>query len=264
MRIGIFGAGALGRAIASRLVLGGIEADDLAICYRGSPTTLCELERTGLAHLVRTPASVINRSEILLYLVRPQHYMAIAEYCVPRDVLFVSFLAGVPLERMPVQVPEAQRVRVMTSAPDTLMHGKAIAAVYPAVNPELHAMLELLGARVFLLRQQSDIHAFTALGPCLPMVLTLWEGMGREVEERQILNLAERFGLRGYLAILKWAREAQPRGLTGKELDLFIGQVTTPGGVTEAIIAAMRQHQSLGDSLCRGIDRSIELSLTTG
>lgn len=260
VKIGIFGAGHLGRAVASRLVLGGIGADDLTVCHGGSSTTLRELEKAGLAHLIKVPAEVVNRSKILLYLVRPQDYMAIAEYRLPRDVLFVSFLAGVPLERIPVQVPESQRVRVMTSAPDTLIHGKAIAAVYPATDREVRAMLGLIGARIFPLRQQSGIHAFTALGPCLPIALTLWEDLGLGVEERQILDVAERSGLPDYVAILKWAREVQPRGLTGKELDLFINQATTPGGVTEAILLAMRQGKSLSDSLCCGIQRSIELS----
>lgn len=261
IKIGIFGAGHLGRAVASRLTLGGIDAADLAVCHGGSSTTVRELEKVGLTHLVKVPAEVVNQSKILLYLVRPQNYMAIANYCPPRDVLFVSFLAGVPLERIPAQVAGSQRVRIMTSAPDTLMRGKAIAAVYPSMNAKIRAVLGTIGARVLPLRKESDVHAFTALGPCLPIALTLWESLGHGVEEHQILDIAERYGLPDYLSILKWAREVQPRGFAGRDLERFINQATTPGGVTEAILVAMKQGQSLSDSLCCGVQRSVELSL---
>lgn len=259
VKVGVFGAGHLGRAVLSRLSLGGIHGDDLAVCHHGSSATRRALEEAGLAHLVRAPTEVVGRSNILLYAVLPQDYTAIAKYSVPREALFVSFLAGVPLDRIPVQVPNSQRFRVMPSAPDTLMDGKAIAAVYPATNAGIRALLELIGARIFPLPQETDMHAFTVLGPCLPVALALWENLGKRADERRIREIAERFGLHDCVAVLKWAREVQPRGLRGGDLEIFINQAATAGGVTEAIILAMRQGESLSESLYRGIERSTEL-----
>src|SRR5262245_51245009 len=153
VRIGVFGAGHLGRAVASRLVLAGMGVGDLAICHGGSSATHRELQKAGIAHLIEEPSEVVSRSKILLYLVRPQSYTAIAKHPMAPDALFVSFLAGVPLERIPAHVPESRRARVMTSSPDTLMSGKAIAAIYPPTNIDVRALLETIGAWVFSLRR---------------------------------------------------------------------------------------------------------------
>jgi pyrroline-5-carboxylate reductase len=192
--------------------------------------------------------------------VRPQHYKAIAQHRPARGLLFVSFLAGVSLNTIPVLVPLAQRMRVMTSAPDTLLHGKAIAAIYPAGNAHVRAILQLLGAQILPLSEESQAHAFTVLGPCLPIALTFWESMGRTTDERELVDVAVRSGLPEYSGLLKWAREIQPRGLAGAELEAFVAQATTPGGVTEAILVAMREGNSLAGALWRGIQRSHELN----
>lgn len=260
VNIGIFGAGHLARALASQLVRGGIADDNLSVCHRGSLATRRALEKAGLAHLIRKPADLLEWSNILLYTVRPQDYKVIAKHNTPKELLFVSLLAGVPLERIPVGVPQDQRVRIMPSAPDTLTHGRAIAAVYPAANPEIRALLKLIGARLYSLHRESDMHAFTALGPCLPMALAFWESLGKTVEEREILDIAERFGLPDPVGLLKWAREAQPRGLSNNELDYYLSQAATEGGVTEAILLAIREGKPFPDSLCSGIERSVELS----
>ena len=104
-KIGIFGAGHLARALASRFVRVGFTDDNLSLCHRDSSATGHALEEAGLVHLVRKPAEVSGRSNILLYAVRPQDYKAVAAYTLPREALSVSFLAGVPVDRIPVCVP---------------------------------------------------------------------------------------------------------------------------------------------------------------
>ena len=137
--------------------------------------------------------------------------------------------------------------------------GRAIAAVYPAANPEVRALLELIGTRGYPLRREPDMHAFTVLGPCLPAALALWESLGRTVEERDILDVAERFELPDPVGILKWARDVQPRGLPGSALGSYLDQAATAGGVTEAIQQAIRDGESLIDALWSGIHRSRQL-----
>ncbi len=258
--IGLFGAGHLARSLASRFILNGVDEGRLSICHRGSPATSVALRDAGLSHLVREPAEVVKRSQMLLYTVRPQDYAAIAEYTTSPDALFVSFLAGVPLNRIPVAAPGGQRIRVMPSAPDTLMGGNAIAAVYPASNVYAHALLKLMGARIYPVHEESQLHAFTVLGPCLPVALTLWESMGRTVEDGEILAIATSFGLPDPAGILKWARAARPPISLDSQLDRYLSQAATKGGVTEGILDAMRAGASLPDSLRSGIKRSIELS----
>ena len=126
--IGLFGAGHLGKAIAKGLLAAGLPRRNLAICHRGSEETDRELATAGLADLVAGREQVVRQSRILLYLVRPQNYRAIRGLHLGDDSLFISFLAGVPLNNLPVHVPDSRRVRVMTSAPDTLHQRNGIAA----------------------------------------------------------------------------------------------------------------------------------------
>jgi pyrroline-5-carboxylate reductase len=148
----------------------------------------------------------------------------------------------------------------MTSAPDTLRQGKGIAALYPTDTPLIQEVLESLGLRIVPLRQESDIHAFTALGPCLPIVLTYWEGLGYRIEDSELLKTAERFALPDYHAILQWAHVVRPKRLADEERNRYLAQAATPGGVTDAILTAIRKGMSLVTALGRGIECSRELA----
>jgi hypothetical protein len=257
--IGLIGAGNLGRAIASALLDIGLPPRNLAICHRGSRETDHELAVAGLGKLVADGEQVIRRSRILLYLVRPQDYGAIRDFKLPNDSLFASFLAGVPLKKIPVPVADRRRARVMTSAPDTLRQRNGIAALYPTENPLIREILESLGLRIVSLRQESDIHAFTALGSCLPIALTCWASLGQEIDDHELLELARSFALSDYHPILQWAHGVRPKGLNIEERDRYLTQATTAGGVTDAILNAMRNGMSLSGALTRGVERSREL-----
>jgi pyrroline-5-carboxylate reductase len=258
--IGLFGAGHLGRAIAKGFLEAGFPRRKLAICHHGSEKTNKELTAARLADLVMSREQVVRQSRILLYLVRPQNYQAIRDFDLRDDSIFISFLAGVPLTNLPLHVPGSRRVRVMTSTPDTLHRRNGIAALYPAENPLVREMLESLGLRVISLGQESDIHAFTALGPCLPIVLTYWESIGCNIDNQELLETAMKFGMLDYQQILQWAHSVRPKRLSHEEIGSYLNQATTPGGVTDAILSAMKAGKSLSAALQRGIERSQELA----
>jgi pyrroline-5-carboxylate reductase len=215
--IGLFGAGHLARAIAVGLLDAGLPRSSLAICHRASEQTHQQLVLAGLSDLIAESQQVVRRSRILFYLVRPQDHAAIGDYRVRNDSLFVSFLAGVRLESIPVHLPATRRVRVMSSAPDSLRQRKGIAALAPSVSPLIREVMESLGLHILALRSEDDIHAFTALGPCLPIVLTYWEGLGNSVDDSELLDTANRFSLPDYAAILHWAHVIRPRNLSKDE-----------------------------------------------
>jgi pyrroline-5-carboxylate reductase len=258
--IGLFGAGYLGRAIAKGLLEAGFPRQNLVICHRDSEETNLELDIAGLADLVVSREQVIHQSRIILYLVRPQNYQAIRDFDLRSDCLFISFLVGISLNSLPVCVPDALRVRVITSAPDTLHHRNGIAGLYPADSPLAREMLDSLGLRVVPLGRESDIHAFTALGPCLPIVLTYWESAGCSINDDELLETAKKFDLPDYQPILQWAHRVRPRQFSPGEIDRYLTQAATPGGVIDAILAAMRAGMSLSDALQRGVRRSQELA----
>lgn len=259
--LGIFGVGHLGRAIAQGLLDAEFPKSKLVLCHRGSRSTSDAIAQSNMAELVIDPQELVRRSKILLYAVRPQDVTAITNYMLREDCVLVSFLAGVALQRLPVSLPYGQRVRVMTSAPDTLRKKIGIAAVYPANNALVNEILLTLQLRVIALRHESDVHAFTALGPCLPIALTHWEGLGHEVDEHELVELAQKYDLPNSPDVVKWAFAVQPRGLTEVERSRYISEAATPGGVTEAILRGIERGERISVALERGIQRSRELAL---
>jgi len=261
--IGIFGAGHLGRAVAYGLLRLGLPRNQIILCHRGTQATRNELAADGLDDMVVEAAELVSRSTIVLYLVRPQQHDAIEKYRVRADSLFVSFLAGIPLQRIPVDVSDDNRIRVMTSAPDTLRRRCGLAALYAthaAASGPILEILESLGLRIVLLSRETDIHAFTALGPCLPIALTYWSSLGNTIDEIEILEVARRHTLPNCDAILQWALSTHSLSVLNDERSQHLAQAVTPGGVTDAIISAINNGMRISQALDRGIERSRELA----
>lgn len=255
-KLGILGAGHLGRAIAGGLLAAGFANDKLAICRPRSTETYQRLAEADLTECVTDTDAFLRQTKIILYAVRPQDYQTLGKFTLRADYLLVSFLAGIPLARL----PDCQRVRVMPSAPDTLQQQNGIAALYPADNVVVRELLTVLKLRLFPLQHESQMHAFTALGTCLPIALTYWESLGRGVEDTELSELAAKFALPNYAAVLAWADSVKPHGLSAEERTNYVRQAATPGGVTEAILQGINAGQRLSCALGCGIARSIELS----
>jgi pyrroline-5-carboxylate reductase len=149
---------------------------------------------------------------------------------------------------------------MMTSTPDTLLATDAIAAAYPSGNDVVNRLCRALGARMIELASESEFSAFTALGPCLPVALTVCEGLGRAVDEAEIVNLASAMGLSDWSEVVRWARARQPVGLTPVQRDSYVEQACTRGGVTEAVVQGLKSGRSLPDSLQCGVARSDEMA----
>lgn len=260
--LGIVGAGHLGQAIAHGLLESGFPRSQLTICHRGSPGTHSQLVASGLPDCLAERREVVRRSKIMLYTVRPQDYQVLMDCTLRSDSLLVSFLAGISLARLPISLPEEQRVRVMISTPDTLRQKNGIAAMYPADNLIVHELLVALKLRVFTLQSEKDLHAFTALGSCLPIVLTYWESLGHQVDLAALLAMAAKYQLPDYSQVVAWARAVQPGGLSSEELTVYIGKAATPGGVTEAILREIMAGECLTVALEHGVERSRQLGST--
>lgn len=261
--IGLFGAGHMGRAVARGLLELGLPRSQILLCHRGTDGTHSQLTMDGLDDLVVEAAQLVSSSGIVLYLVRPQQRDAIENYRVPAESLFVSFLAGIPLSRIPVDVSDDNRIRVMTSAPDTLRRRHGLAALYAAhsaASAPIPEMLESLGLRMVTLSREDEFHSFTALGPCLPIALMYWRSLGNTVDELEILEVARRHALRDLDAILQWALSTDAPGFSKDELSRYLAEAVTPGGVTDAIICAMNRGMRVSQALDQGIERSRELA----
>ena len=257
--LGVFGAGHLGRAISTVLVRNGFPLSRLLVCHGGSPETAALLAEAGLSTRVVRADELTRRSGIILYTVRPQQVNAIERCELRNDALLISFLAGIPRAHIPVLVPSSNRFRVMISAPDTIVEAGAIGAAYPDGNLVVAELLSALGIEQFPLNDEDELHAFTALGVCLPIVLASWRAQGRAVDDGELSRCAQKHDLDNYERILEWAHRAEPRFETAAARDASLLKAATPGGVTEAMIGQIRTGASVSETLERGIRRSREL-----
>ena len=258
--LGVFGVGHLGRAVGAGLIQNGFPISRLLVCHGGAPETAARLAEEGLSERVVPAGDLTRRSKIILYLVRPQNANAIESCELMDNALVVSFLAGTPLARIPARMVNGTRARVMTSAPDTLVKGKAIGAVYPPGNPVVEELLRALRVEQILLDKESDMHAFTAIGVCLPIVLACWRAQGSTVDEKELIRAARKHHLESFEKILQWAHEAEPRFQTKTEEEAYMNRAATPGGVTEAMIERVKAGGSFTEALESGIHRSKVLS----
>jgi pyrroline-5-carboxylate reductase len=257
--VGVFGAGHLGRAVALALLKAKLPLEQLVLCHSGSAATRAAVAALGLADRVVTPARLLDEAKIVLYLVRPQAADAIAGLPMRPGALLVSFLAGTGLARIPAAVPQAARVRVMVSDPDTLAKENGIAAMFPE-NATVQAMLQALGLSVLVLPSEDRFHAFTAMGPCLPMAAAWCLGHDQPIDHDGLLALGERYGFSDYPEMIAWALEICPKGLAREDLNEYLRHAATPGGVTEAVINGLRDGDDIAAALERGIRRCEDLA----
>jgi pyrroline-5-carboxylate reductase len=178
----------------------------------------------------------------------------------PFGTLIVSFLAGTTLAALASVVSAGDIVRVVPSSPDTIVKRTAIAGVFPAGNFIVEELLRGLSIRQLYLAREEDMHAFTALGLCLPMALVCWSARGNTVDDANLKDCAKRYGLGNYDSILEWAHKAEPRLESDSEREAYLRRAAAPGGVTEAILARINAGGSLADALESGVSRSVELS----
>jgi len=260
--LGIFGAGNLGRTVASCLIRSGFPSARIAVSRGRTEETRRRLEAEGLGPNLVESSELAACARIVLVLVRPQNVGSLASLRLRDDALVVSFLAGVPLAALPLRTPF--RVRVMPSSPETWTARKAVAGVFPAGNAVAEELLDGMGVRRLTLEKEDDVHAFTALGPCLPIALSLWMSRGGDVDDERILDCAGRFGLEGYGRILEWARRAVPVFESEAAGRAYFSRAATPGGVTEAILRVIESGGDLVEALERGVRRSRELSALAG
>jgi pyrroline-5-carboxylate reductase len=255
--LGIFGAGHLGRAIASALLAAGWPRAQLLVCHSGSPATAAALEADGLADRCVSPERLAAEAKLVFYVVRPQSVGAIRGLTMRPDALLVSFLAGVELSHIPAAA--SARLRAMISDPATLAKNNGIAALYPANRP-VEDLLKTLGMRVSLLPAEESSAAFTALGTCLPMAAAWCFGHGAPIDHASLYAAGRRHDLSGYPDIVEWALAICPQGVSRAELDRYLTHAATPGGITEAVLNGLAAGDGIAAALERGITRCEELA----
>jgi pyrroline-5-carboxylate reductase len=163
-------------------------------------------------------------------------------------------MAGVPLSSLE-KVFGKNICRIMTSGPDTIHQNKAMVAIYP-FNETVSRIITATGFTPIVLDEEQEMHYFT-VGVCLPAALVLAKKLGVKVE------FDPRDRDPGYAIIhqlFSWAKSIIPQFASDEETGDYIRKMTTPGGITEAILINLEKNRDLGKALDAGVERSMTIS----
>ena len=251
-KIGMVGLGHLGSSIATALIKGGFPKSNLMISYRGSRATMDRVSKLKLESCVRDSEYLMKNSDIIILAARPQNIREIAENYVKKDTLILSFMAALPLSALS-SFFDCRISRAMCSGPETISGGRGICVLHHG-NDAARELVSLCGMREMQIKTEDEIDAFTA-GICIPPIL-----MNIKVDERERKKALKKMAL-------SWSVCGELSGWIEAELGLSASQddkkslenVSTKGGVSEAMVNSLLNGGSFISSVERGIERCAEL-----
>ena len=253
--IGVIGCGHLGKTIASELVRRGFPAQCLMLSRGRSHGSMQGIIDAGLEGCLSDNQDICRKCSIIFICIRPQSLPDLRGLAFPKDALAVSCMAGVSLQAIRGLLG-VDAVRMMPSGPDTIIEGRGIAAIYPH-NQILSRILRELGLRVFVLKEEEQIHIFT-VGVCLPAAL-LARRDGEDAIEEACRCLSRDYP--DFPEICSWAKDVLPEFEREENKRDYIRKMATRGGVTEAVVKSLERGDDLLLALKQGIERSREISL---
>ena len=250
--IGIAGFGHLGSSIAEALVANGFPRERLLISCGGSAATLERAGRMGLASCMTDTRTLASRADFLLLAARPQDLASFSGLRLKEGAFVMSFMAGISLETLH-KVFSSELCRVMCSGPETITDGMGVSATFPS-EARPHAVLRAAGLEVFDLSCENELDAFT-VAICLPPILL---NIDLESEKAGALDaMAKRYPVcRGLAPWIDRVVEAHRAEKSESSLE----NVSTKGGVTEAMTTALRGGSTLAGSIAAGLERCAEIS----
>lgn len=249
-RIGIIGAGHLGRAIAETLIASGFPQDRIMLSHAGNPETLEALREAGLEPNLVDNKTICKRASVIFITVPPGAFASLHSLPLPCEGLIVSSIAGIPRAVLR-KLFGVEVVRMMPSGPDTIRRHKGIAAIFPG-NELLEDLLRWTGMQVHILPDEETMHVFTA-GVCLPAAILASRAAGDDPDE-EIADAIHKYPLLS--PIYAWAKDVLPESLSGSGSEAYITEMSTPGGITEEVVSKVKEGNTISVAIEAGIARS--------
>ena len=250
-KIGVIGAGRIGRALILKLLEKGYPYDNIKLTYNGSIFTFSDIADNNLIDMISSNAEIVKISSIIILSVPPQAFKNIGSFNLTDDTLVVSFMAGIGTETIKQQTGSDNVVRIIPTGPGTILASQAIAGVYGenTVAEELFRLLDI----DYVVVDDEDKMNYVAVAGCLPAIFCRVSPDSDEAREA-IGRISSDFP-----EFRELARKCECL-VPSENRDEFISSFATPGGVTQAILNGLNMGKSLYDSLLMGIERSKELS----
>ena len=251
--IGIAGFGHLGSSIAAALVANGFPKERLLISCGGSAATLARAERMGLAASMTDTGTLAARADFILLAARPQDIGSFSGLKLKDGAFVMSFMAGISLETLH-KVFSAELCRVMCSGPETITDGMGVSATFPS-EARPHAVLRAAGLEVCDLSCELELDAFT-VAICLPPILLNVE-LDEAEKDEALSGMAERYPV--CRALVPWMGRVVEAHRAEKS-ESSLENVSTKGGVTEAMTTALRGGSTFAGAIAAGLARCAEIS----
>ncbi len=251
-KIGMVGFGHLGSSITEALINGGLGTSNLLISYSGNRNTAEKISMMGLGSCVTDTENLMKNSDIIILAARPQNIKEIAKYRVRKDSLVLSFMAALPLTALSSYF-DCRISRAMCSGPETISGGRGICVLYPG-DASAQELIKLCGMKEMRIETEDEIDAFTA-GICIPPIL-----MNIKIDKRDRKKALNDMTLRWpvYRELSCWI-EAQ-LALSSSENDKkSLENVSTKGGISEAMVTSLTKGTSFLSAVQRGIERCFEI-----
>lgn len=255
MRVGFIGAGHIARALGqgwSRPDLAGAPALTYLDVMPEQAERAAEAARADVASNL---AELVERSDVLVVAVRPQHVAEVLAEVAPLldGRPLVSVAAGVSLDELRAALPADARVaRVMPNVAAALGLGVFlfVPGTLGAHEQTVEDLFALAGEVVAV--DESDFDSATAIAGCMPgMLATLVRDFARAGEKRGLdTDVARRLaiaGVYGSAAII--AREGDPEAV--------IAAAATPGGMTAAGVAKL-EERGLAEAVALAVHAAAE------
>ncbi len=254
-KIGMVGFGHLGSSIAGALIKGGLDKLNLFVSYGGNKETGRKISAMGLKSCITDTENLMKNSDIIILAARPQNIGAFAQNHVKKDALVISFMAALPLTILNSYF-DCSVSRAMCSGPETISGGRGICTLLPA-DRNTRALLELCNIRQFHIKGEEEIDAFTA-GICIPPIL-----MNINIERRERIRALNNMALQYpvFKQLTAWI-EDEIEFSSSSESKSSLKNISTKGGISEAMVSSLINGSSFIFAVERGIERCVEIKST--
>ncbi len=250
-KIGIIGAGHIGQAIAIQLLKYNYPKDQLILSHNGKTETSEELKNLNLNDNVKANQELINASDIIIFAVHPQTFELLEKLSYPEDKIIITFMAGLSYKTIQSKTRCKKVTSVIPTGPDTITNSEAVAGLYPA-DKLTQDLLDFIKIDYYIVNNLHQMDLMTLVG-CLPAVFCKIDPTTDE-NRKAIKDFAGDFP--DFIEASRKAENLVP----DHDKDVFVDRVSTPGGVTEAMINSVLAGNSLEDALNAGLKRNEELS----
>lgn len=265
-RIAVIGAGNIGQALIGGLLRGGGALPDQIRATRRNPQALHLVEeRFPGIHVGTDNEAAVKKASIVILAIKPQSARSVLTSLIgklPRDVLFISTLAGIPTDAIvDILNKDVAVVRTMPNTPALVDEGAtAIAAGRFADDRHLdlaRTIFEAVGKVEVVPEYLMDaVTGLSGSGPAyIYMVIEALTDGG--VKQGLPRPTALRLAAQTVLGAAKLVIE------TGRHPAILRDEVTTPGGTAIAAVAELESHglrTMLINAVATATQRSKELS----